>query len=164
MADSISSLASGYQVVRLTTADVPLARRTFAMMVAVFDEAGLESESLSDAYVARLLARESFWALAALRGDEVVGGLTAHELPMTRTMSSEMFLYDLAVRADHQRRGVGRQLVDHLRRSASEAGISVMFVPADNEDEHALDFYRAIGGEGAAVTIFSFDGAGETRG
>jgi aminoglycoside 3-N-acetyltransferase I len=31
-----------------------------------------------------------------------------------------------------------------------------MFVPADNEDEHAIDFYHAIGGEASAVTFFTF--------
>ena len=33
-----------------------------------------------------------------------------------------------------------------------------MFVPADNDDQHALAFYTAIGGEAAPVTIFSFRG------
>jgi len=31
-----------------------------------------------------------------------------------------------------------------------------MFVAADNQDLHALDFYRAMGGEPSPVTIFSF--------
>ena len=31
------------------------------------------------------------------------------------------------------------------------------FVPADVEDEHALDFYRALGGAPADVTIFTFE-------
>jgi hypothetical protein len=29
-------------------------------------------------------------------------------------------------------------------------------VLADNEDEHALDFYQAMGGEGAPVTAFTW--------
>jgi hypothetical protein len=28
---------------------------------------------------------------------------------------------------------------------------------ADNEDQHALDFYRALGGEAQAVTFFNFN-------
>jgi aminoglycoside 3-N-acetyltransferase I len=46
-----------------------------------------------------------------------------------------------------------------MRMQAAEAGIHVLFVPADNEDTHALDFYTALGGEAAPVTIFTFTDA-----
>jgi len=105
-----------------------------------------------------LLGREDFWALAAFSGGDVVGGLTAHTLPMTRAKEREIFIYDVAVRVDHQRRGVGRQLVQHLREAAATAGVGDMFVPADDEDRHALEFYKALGGEAAPVTFFTFSG------
>lgn len=140
---------------RLTTDDRDLARRLFAMMTEVFEEPGA---ALSNAYLDALLARPEFWAMAALSGDDVVGGVTAHALPMTRAETTELFIYDVAVRADHQRRGVGRQLLTQLRQAASAAGINDAFVPADNEDTHALDFYRALGGLAAPVTIFTFQG------
>jgi aminoglycoside 3-N-acetyltransferase I len=138
---------------RLTTDDGELARRLFAMMAEVFEE---PNQPLGDAYLDRLLSRPDFWAMAALAGDEVVGGVTAHTLPMTRAESAELFIYDVAVRADYQRRGVGRRLLTSLREAASAAGIGEAFVPADDEDTHALDFYRALGGSAAKVTIFTF--------
>jgi aminoglycoside 3-N-acetyltransferase I len=122
-------------------------------MAQVFEE---EHEPLSDEYVARLLAREELWILAATSGEEIVGGLTAHTLPMTRSESREIFIYDIAVHADHQRRGVGRLLMSHLTRIAGEAGIDDLFVPADDEDAHALEFYRALGGIASPVTFFTF--------
>jgi len=138
---------------RLAAADRDLARHLFAMMAAVFAE---KTAGLSDPYLDRLLGGEDFWALAAVADDEVVGGLTAHTLPMTRSESSEVFIYDIAVRQDHQRQGVGRQLIAALRESASAAGIQVIFVPADNDDGHALEFYRALGGQASPVTFFTF--------
>jgi aminoglycoside 3-N-acetyltransferase I len=57
---------------------------------------------------------------------------------------------------DHQRRSVGRLLVTRLRELARDEGIDDIFVAADNEDTHALEFYRALGGVASAVTIFSF--------
>ncbi len=129
----------------------------FAMMAEVFREPGeAPGKSLSDAYVDRLLARPDFWAIAALAGDEVVGGVTAHTLPMTRAECSEIFIYDIAVRSDQQRKGVGRQLMTALRESAAGMGIHDVFVPADNDDLHALEFYRALGGVAAPVTHFTF--------
>lgn len=94
--------------------------------------------------------------IAAFLDETLAGGITAHTLPMTRSESSEIFIYDLAVREEHQRRGVGRALVTRLRADAAAAGIDDTFVPADDQDSHALDFYRALGGEASPVTIFTF--------
>ena len=140
---------------RLTAGNRELARTMFAMMAAVFEE---ESAYLSDGYLDSLLSRDDFWAIAAFMGDEIVGGVTAHTLPMTRTESAELFIYDLAVRDDQQRQGIGRRLIATLRDAAATAGIQVVFVPADDDDVHALDFYRALGGEPSPVTIFTFFG------
>src|SRR6185369_17128519 len=111
-------------------------------------------EVLSDRYLDSLLAREDFWALAAFDGDQIIGGVTAHSLPMTNTEAVEVFIYDLAVRHDHHRKGVGRHLVTELRNSAAASGIANVFVAADNDDLHALDFYRALGGTASPVTLF----------
>ena len=52
--------------------------------------------------------------------------------------------------------GVGRLLVSALREAATAAGIDDVFVPAENEDLHALEFYRALGGAATPVTFFTF--------
>jgi len=49
--------------------------------------------------------------VAAIDGDEIVGGVTAHELGVTRSEDDELFIYDLAVRPAVQRRGIGRRLL-----------------------------------------------------
>jgi aminoglycoside 3-N-acetyltransferase I len=139
---------------RLQNGDRELARSLFTLMAEVFEE---ERASHNDAYLDGLLNRPDFWVIAALHGNEIVGGITAHTLPMTRDESSELFIYDLAVKNTFQRQGIGTKLVTSLCHYARAAGITETFVAADNEDTHALDFYRAIGGESAPVTIFSFN-------
>ncbi len=141
------------QVTRLTVADVARARQLFATMADVFET---EADPLSDAYLLQLLQRPDFWALHASVDGQLAGGLTAHTLPLTRAEVSELFIYDLAVVPAWQRHGVGRRLVTTLCAEAAKAGISIAFVPADNEDTHALDFYRAIGGVPTPVTFFTF--------
>jgi aminoglycoside 3-N-acetyltransferase I len=147
-------VAGAIETRRLTQDDTTLATQLFALMAEVFDE-GPRAE-LRAAYVDGLLRRPDFWAIAAFVDGELAGGLTAHTLPMTRSESFEIFIYDLAVRADRQRRGVGRRLVGALREMAAAEGIDDVFVPADDEDAHALAFYRALGADGAPVTIFVF--------
>jgi aminoglycoside 3-N-acetyltransferase I len=143
------------KIVRLVSGNTALAKGMFSVMAAVFGEPGGE---LSDEYVAGLLADHHFWAIAAMEGDQVVGGVTAHTLPMTRNQSSEIFIYDLAVRLDRQRQGIGRRLIRHLCEVGAAQGIETVFVAADNEDDHAVDFYRALRGAASPVTVFAFEG------
>jgi aminoglycoside 3-N-acetyltransferase I len=78
-----------YRIRRLAPGDSALAKRLFVTMAEVFDESARPS---SDAHVTALLASDRFWALAVTLGDEIVGGLTAHTLPMTRSASREVFI------------------------------------------------------------------------
>lgn len=147
-------MTSAISLRRLSTNNLALARRTLELMAQVFEE---PSSDLSDDYLSALLARAEFWVVAALKDGTPVGGITAHALPMTRSEATELFIYDLAVDPAHQRAGIGRALVNALRAEAAAQGITVAFVPADNDDEHALEFYRALGGAAAPVTIFTFE-------
>jgi aminoglycoside 3-N-acetyltransferase I len=143
----------GIAVRRLGVTDRSDARRLFGLLAEVFEE---DCAPLSDHYLDALLARGDFWALAAFSGQHIIGGATAYTLPTTRQESAEIFLYDVAVIGAHRRKGVGRQLLGLLRREAAEAGVHVMFVAAENADEHALDFYRQLGGVPTATTLFGF--------
>ncbi len=143
--------AGSVAIEHLGVMDVSRARATFEMMHDVFEE---DHEPLSDGYIADLLADPSFWAIGAFDDAEPIGCITGHELPMTRAERRELFVYDLAVRGDRQRRGIGRRLVEALVEGAAEAGIDVVFVPADDEDTHALAFYESLGGRPAPVTMF----------
>jgi aminoglycoside 3-N-acetyltransferase I len=126
----------------------------FVLLAEAFDE---PAEPLSDDYVDQLLASSSFWAIAAFEGDRVVGGITAHTIPMTRSPRAELFVYDLAVHEDFRRRGVGAGLVTTLRRLAAEAGVAEVFVPADDDDADAVAFYRTLAGHESPVTHFTWD-------
>ena len=152
-------------IVLCQSGDEQLAQEMFTLMAEVFEE---EHSVLAPRYLEQLLDNPRFWAFVALSppdsnsSDEgkVIGGLTAHVLPATRSQFDEEFLYDIAVHPQWQRKGVGRELVDNLLAKARSQGIDEVFVPADNEDLHALDFYRKIisqtGGEASSVTFFSF--------
>jgi len=141
------------RVKRLTSNDGDRARRLFRVMAEVFTE---ENAPLSDGYLDQLLRRKEFWVLAAFVEDDIIGGVTAHTLPMTRTESSEVFIYDIAVESEYRRKGVGRCLLNALCEQASEDGIQTVFVSVDNGDVHALEFYRSLGGTPLPVMIFSF--------
>jgi aminoglycoside 3-N-acetyltransferase I len=143
---------------RRVCGDESVAEEMFRVMATVFaeDDGPSDGEPLEPDDVAALLRREDFWAVVAIEDGGIVGGLTAHALPMTRSRSKELFIYDLAVTTSRQRLGIGRALVAELLSLGRKCGIDSAFVPADNQDAHALEFYRAVGGVASPVTIFTF--------
>jgi len=119
-------------------------------LLAVFGEAFGEPETYqgavpSDAYLEALLGKPHFIAFAALRGAEVVGGLAAYELEKFEQARSEVYIYDLAVREGHRRKGVATGLIRALGRIAKERGAYVMFVQADTGDAPAIRLYESLG-------------------
>jgi aminoglycoside 3-N-acetyltransferase I len=138
---------------RLTCTDLLEARGLFTLMAKVFEE---PSQVLSDQYLEKVLSDGRIWVLAAFVDQQQVAGLTAHLLPMTHTQSTEVMIYDLAVLETHQRQGIGGALIGQVRQLAAHQGIETVFVVVDNEDLHALDFYRKQHGQASPTTVFEF--------
>lgn len=109
-------------------------------------------------YLERLLGRDSFVALAAVRADtgEPVGALAAYELHKFEQERSEFYLYDLAVAETHRRQGLATALIRALQAIAAERGASVVFVQADTtaEDAAAIALYSKLG---TAEAVLHFD-------
>jgi aminoglycoside 3-N-acetyltransferase I len=111
-----------------------------------FDQAEAYSQARpSAAYLERLLASEHFIALAALKRGEVVGGIAAYELPKFEQERSEIYIYDLAVAAQHRRQGIATALIVELRKIAALRGCYVVFVQADFGDTAAIALYSKLG-------------------
>lgn len=98
-------------------------------------------------YLRRLLGSDTFIALAALKRDEVIGGIAAYELKKFEQPRSEIYIYDLAVAAAHRREGIATALIEKLKEVAVERGAWVIFVQADTgvEDEPAIALYTKLG-------------------
>ena len=117
-----------------------------AMFGEAFDERDTYTGARPDpAYSARLLASDGFIAIAAMRGDAVVGGLAAYVLPKFERARSEVYLYDLAVDAACRRRGIASALVAELQRIAADRGAWVVYVQADHGDDPAIALYTKLG-------------------
>jgi aminoglycoside 3-N-acetyltransferase I len=143
-----------FQVKWLARADL----HTFKSMIHMFSAVFEEPPSLgSDAHLIKLLESTSFLAIAAVSEHEVLGGLTAYELPMVYSNDSEMILYDMAVRPEYQRTGVGKALIQSLKEYCLKHKIETFFVMAHEEDLHAIEFYHATGGESEKVVNFLYD-------
>ena len=104
-----------------------------------------------------LLHKDGITFLVAVADGQVVGGLTAHDLPSTYSESAEIYVYDLAVANAYQRRGVGTRLLKALETLCEQRGKAEFFLQADADDTDALNFYRATRGVEEDVRHFSYD-------
>jgi len=97
----------------------------------------------SDLYLASLLLKSTFKVFIAKVENVVVGGLTVYILDQYYSPVPQAYLYDLGVARSHQRKGIARELVVALRTYCAAHRIEEVFVQADIEDVHALEFYRS---------------------
>jgi aminoglycoside 3-N-acetyltransferase I len=143
-----------FEIKKLTKEDLPIFTSMINLFNLVFEE---EHPTIgSEANSQRLLDDDRFIVLVALANNEVVGGLTAYELQKYYSDMSEIFIYDLAVKPEYQRMGVGKNLIQSLKAHCIKHGIKEFFVMAHAEDEHAIEFYRATGGRSEKVVNFVY--------
>ena len=137
---------AGYTYRPLTSADVPLLKSLLAVFGEAFNQVETyEQATPSDEYLAALLGKPHFIAIAALSGEHVVGGLAAYVLEKFEQERSDIYIYDLAVLEEHRRRGVATGVIGELKRIAAALGAYVIFVQADLEDGPAIALYESLG-------------------
>jgi aminoglycoside 3-N-acetyltransferase I len=107
-------------------------------------------------HLQQLLEKDSFFVFVALADHQVVGGLTSYTLQQYYSIKPLVYIYDLAVRSEYQRQGIGKKLISAINSYCQEMGMEEVFVQADEEDGHALEFYRATGATSGKVVHFNY--------
>ncbi len=134
------------RIVVLGPDQVPVMRQMLAMFGEAFSEpAAYAKAAPDDTYLARLLASDTFIAIAARQHERTVGGLAAYVLPKFEQARSEVYIYDLAVDERCRRQGIATAMITELRRIAAARGAWVIFVQADYGDDPAIALYTRLG-------------------
>ncbi|WP_018476242.1 GNAT family N-acetyltransferase [Pontibacter roseus] len=130
----------------------------FIALVHVFEDVfEMEPFAIPDTeYLQALLAKPDFMAFAALEQNTVVGGLTAYVLHQYYSVMPLVYIYDLAVKRDFQRQGIGSRLIQSVTDYCQQRGFEEVFVQADKVDDYALDFYRSTGATEEQVVHFYY--------
>lgn len=123
--------------------------QTFVGIVAVFEDVFSMNNFVMPPrdHLQQLLQQKGFFVFVATdSNDEVVGGLTAYTLIQYYSTRPLVYIYDLAVKHQMQRQGIGTMLMNAIIDYCTNQGMEEVFVQADVVDQHAVDFYAATGG------------------
>lgn len=102
---------------------------------------------LDPAAAAAYLANADVLHLAAEDESGICGHILCYVEHRRAGAARQVLLYEIGVRRDRRRRGIGRRLVDAVIAWMSEAGIAAVWVLAG---DGAVDFYAACGFTAAA--------------
>ena len=153
---------NGWEVRILGRGEVAALRAMLAMFGRAFEDVPTyTARQPDDAYLERLLASDTFVAVAAFAGADVVGGIAAYVLPKFEQARSELYIYDLAVDEAWRRQGIATAMIRRTQAVAAERGIHVIFVQADHGDEPAIALYTKLG---VREDVLHFDIAPATGG
>jgi len=149
------------EVRRLRVGDEEVLRLR-SLQDARFDEPGVEPAARTPHSVesARaFLSEETTVQLAAFADAEPVGQLLAYELARRHGDGKLMLVYEIGVRDDHRRQGIGRMLFDALRSICRQRGIARAFVITNERNVAATAFYAALGAtrESNDDVVYDFD-------
>ena len=95
------------------------------------------------------------FSFGAYDGEQCVGITLAEP----RHWNKSLWVWELHVAETHQRRGVGRQLVETLAEKARMAGLRVLVCETQNTNVPAMRFYQKVGChiEGIDLSYYSSD-------
>ena len=131
---------------QLERADVPRLQQLLAVFGEAFDDrATYQGAVPGEGYLASFLADERCITVVAMDDDELLGGLVAYELLKFEQERKEFYIYDLAVREAHRRRGLATGLIVTLKAIARARGAYVIYVQADRGDDAAIALYQSLG-------------------
>ena len=131
---------------QLERSDVPRLTQLLAVFGAAFeDKATYQGAVPREAYLESFLADERCITVVAMDGGELVGGLVAYELVKFEQERKEFYIYDLAVKEAHRRRGLATGLIVTLKAIARARGAYVIYVQADHGDDPAIALYEKLG-------------------
>jgi aminoglycoside 3-N-acetyltransferase I len=111
---------------------------------------------LDEAQSKQLRDNRNFIAIGATVGFELAGGLTAHLVTNYYKGGLDLFIYDIAIKPDYQRKGVGIELLNFTKNFCQEHAIKEMYVAAESADENALTYYRKTDAEEIASRFFVY--------
>lgn len=142
------------EIKRLEKQEIDLFKELLFLFENVFEMKNFTMPN--DTHLRKVLHNNSFSAFVAVLDTKLVGGLTSYIIEQYYSTSPLVYIYDLAIKTDFQRQGIGKMLMNAILNYGKEIGAEEVFVQADKIDRHALEFYKSTGGNAEKVVHFTY--------
>jgi ribosomal protein S18 acetylase RimI-like enzyme len=135
-----------YSIRRIGSSEIGAMREMLGVFGRSFEDVSRYCDNQPETeYLRKLLDGETFIAVAAFAGNDVIGALAAYELKKFEQARSEIYIFDLAVDETHRRQGVATALIEELKREALKRSADVIYVQAEYGDDPAIALYSKLG-------------------
>jgi GNAT superfamily N-acetyltransferase len=84
--------------------------------------------------------------LLAFEKEIPVGFLTAHRLQRFDKRRAEILLYEIGVHQDYRRRGIGKSLINEVKKWAKEINAAEIWVLTEKTNPATMSLYQSAGG------------------
>ncbi len=132
--------SAGVEIRRLGQTDQALAQQAVELLK-------LGSKLPEPDFLGKLLSREDSLLLVATDQAEPIGFLIAYALPRIDRPASMMLLYEIEVAESHQRRGIGRRLVQGFLDWCQQEKAAMAWCLTERDNDAARQLYASLGGE-----------------
>lgn len=78
---------------------------------------------------------------------KIIGGLSAYVLSQYYSKEKHAYIHDVAISTAYRRKGIGKKLIAAFNDYCQKMNYAEVFVAAEKEDVHAVEFYRATGAD-----------------
>lgn len=133
----LGKLSPMFRIMRVTPANLEFARE------AIVEVHGRSIES--DDVLTSFLRDDNTLMFVALERDRVVGSVYGYRLRNPHTAKPQYYLYEVDVREDMRRRGIGLTLVDAFTEATRSVGACEAWVGTEAVNAPALSLYERAG-------------------
>jgi len=117
---------------------------------------GVFDNAINPTLANEFLADDRHHVIVALDAGVVVGMITAVDY-IHPDKPRELWINEVGVAPSHQRRGIGRQLLDAMLKHGRGIGCSEAWLGTEPHNTAARALYVAGGGEAEEIIMYSFD-------
>lgn len=105
------------------------------------------AKNVSFEYLQKFLSNPANYLIVAEAENELAGFLLAHRLERLKEESFKLFIYEVDVAKDFQRKGVGTALIEYAKNTVKQEQMINAFVFTSYSNTGAVEFYKSTGGK-----------------
>jgi len=120
-------------------------------------ESERQGHDASVEHMRRLLESVNNYLIVADINGSAAGFLIAHRVPRVDRDRFMIYLYEIGVAEAFQRQGIGRRMIELLKREASEDSVTNIWVGTEESNTAARRLYESTGGVPEPELIIEFN-------